>query len=40
VLAALHDGPRSASEFDARILSTLISDHLVEVSDGTASLPT
>jgi len=40
VLAALHDGPRPASEFDTRILSTLTNDGLVEVRDGTASLPT
>jgi A/G-specific adenine glycosylase len=40
VLATLHDRPRSASEFDARILLTLISDGLVELRDGTVSLPT
>ena len=40
VLAALHDGPRSASEFEARILSTLVDDGLVELRGGAASLPT
>jgi A/G-specific adenine glycosylase len=39
VLAALHDGPRPASDFDARILSTLTNDGLVEVRDGNAALP-
>jgi A/G-specific adenine glycosylase len=40
VLAALRDGPRPASDFDSRILSTLVSDGLVELRDGEASLPT
>jgi A/G-specific adenine glycosylase len=40
VLAALHDHPRRASEFDARILTTLVTDGLVELSDGIARLPT
>ena len=40
VLAALHHGPRSASEFDERIVASLVSDGLVEVRDGSASLPT
>ncbi len=39
VLAALHDGPRPASDFDARILSTLMNDGLVELREGTAFLP-
>jgi A/G-specific adenine glycosylase len=40
VLAALHDGPRLASEFDERIVGTLVADGLVELRDGSASLPT
>lgn len=39
VLAALHDGPRPVSEFDDRIVATLVSDGLVEVRDGAACLP-
>jgi A/G-specific adenine glycosylase len=40
VLAALHDGPRLVSEFDERIVATLVADGLVELSDGAAFLPT
>jgi A/G-specific adenine glycosylase len=40
VLSALHDGPRPVSEFDERIVATLVADGLVELRDGTASLPT
>ncbi len=40
VLAALHDGPRPASEFDRRIVDSLVDDGLVELRDGSASLPT
>ena len=40
VLAALHDGPRPVSEFDERIIATLVDDGLVELRNGTASLPT
>jgi A/G-specific adenine glycosylase len=40
VLAALHDGPRPVSEFDERILATLVADGLVDVRDGLAVLPT
>jgi A/G-specific adenine glycosylase len=39
VLAALHDGPRPVSDFDERIVETLVADGLVDVSNGTASLP-
>ena len=40
MLAALHDGPRLASEFDERIVATLVRDGLVELRDRTVSLPT
>jgi len=40
VLAALHDGPRPADEFDRRILDTLVADGLVELHDAAARLPT
>jgi A/G-specific adenine glycosylase len=40
MLAALHDHPRSASEFDERIVATLVADGLIELSDGVARLPT
>ena len=40
VLAALHDGSRLASDFDERIVATLVADGLVAVRDGSASLPT
>jgi A/G-specific adenine glycosylase len=40
VLAALHGGPRRVSEFDERIVATLVSDGLVDVRDGSAFLPT
>ena len=40
VLATLHAGPRPADQFDARILSSLVADGLVEVQGGSASLPT
>jgi A/G-specific adenine glycosylase len=40
VLEALHDGPRPVSDFDARILATLVADALVELRDDTARLPT
>jgi A/G-specific adenine glycosylase len=40
VLAALHDGPRPAAEFDGRILATLVADGLVELRDDVAQLPT
>jgi A/G-specific adenine glycosylase len=40
VLAALHDGPRPVSEFDDRIVATLVADGLVQLTDGSASLPT
>jgi len=40
VLAALQHGPRSISEFDERILATLVADGLVQTHDRTAHLPT
>jgi A/G-specific adenine glycosylase len=40
ILAAVHDGPRPVSEFDERILATLVADGLVEVHDDDARLPT
>jgi A/G-specific adenine glycosylase len=40
VLAALHDGPRPPSDFDPRILASLVDDRLVELRDGFAALPT
>ena len=40
VLAALHDGARPVTEFDERIVATLVRDGLVTVRDGAASLPT
>ena len=39
VLRALHDAPRPASDFDARILATLVADGLVELDASTARLP-
>jgi len=39
VLAALHDGPRPAAEFDARILASLVADGLIELHDGQLSFP-
>jgi A/G-specific adenine glycosylase len=39
LLAALHDGPRLASEFDERVVATLVADGLVELRDGSATLP-
>jgi A/G-specific adenine glycosylase len=40
VLAALHDGPCRASEFDERIVASLVADGLIELRDGIACLPT
>jgi A/G-specific adenine glycosylase len=40
VLAALRDQPRRASEFDERIVETLVIDGLIELDDGIARLPT
>lgn len=40
VLAALRDGPRPIGEFDARIVATLLDDHLVEIDEQHARLPT
>ncbi len=39
VLAALHAGPRLAVEFDARILTTLVTDGLVSIVGAHACLP-
>jgi A/G-specific adenine glycosylase len=39
ILAAVRDGPRPVSEFDERILATLVADGLVEVHDDAARLP-
>jgi A/G-specific adenine glycosylase len=39
VLAALAVGSRPTTEFDERILATLVADGLVELHNGTASLP-
>jgi A/G-specific adenine glycosylase len=39
VLAALHEGPRPVSEFDERIVATLVSDGLVVLRERSVSLP-
>ena len=39
VLRALHEAPRPASDFDERILATLVADGLVELEATTARLP-
>jgi A/G-specific adenine glycosylase len=39
VLKALGTGPRPASDFDARIVASLVADGLVEVGDGQVFLP-
>ncbi len=40
VLAELQAGPRPVSDFDPRILATLVADGLVELDDDLARLPT
>jgi A/G-specific adenine glycosylase len=39
ILRVLHDGPRPVSDFDTRILASLVTDGLVEVDDPCVSLP-